>query len=181
MPLLGSMNDYSPWHCSLMEPGSAVAGHRGRNPLWPGGQSTTGQQTHHSSTCSYHFGSTELACFLEIAQPPRVSTQEWENTQTPFSLWLFAIQRSADALQLCFMSFFKEEKIKPWPSFNLKMFAKLRYECRIWFTHSNYSDLESQTSRCSVFSRWAVDGLVSGALWIVENAESSISVSARVH
>lgn len=124
MPLLGSMNDYSPWHCSLMEPGSAVAGHRGRNPLWPGGQSTTGQRTHHSSTCSYHFGSTELACFLEIAQPPRVSTQEWGNTQTPFSLWLFAIQRSADALKMCFMSFFKEEKNQALTEFQLKNVCK---------------------------------------------------------
>lgn len=76
MPLLGSVNDHSLWHCSVMEHGSAVVRHSGRNPLRPGGQFTTGQRTHHSPTRSYHFGSTERACFLEITQPAKVSTQE---------------------------------------------------------------------------------------------------------
>lgn len=99
MPLLGSMNDYSPWHCSVMEPGSAVWAQRQKSiQVW--------RPVHHRAvntpTCSYHFGSTELACFSEITQPPRVSTWERGNKQTPFSLWLFPFRRSVDALKLSF-------------------------------------------------------------------------------
>lgn len=47
------MGAYSTWRNSLqflMEVGPTVAGHRGRDPLWAGVWSTTGQQTHRAHT-----------------------------------------------------------------------------------------------------------------------------------
>ena len=174
MLLLCSMNDYSRWHCSVMEPGSAVAGHRGRNPLWPGGQSTTGQRTHHSTTRSYHFGSTEWACFLKITQPPRVFTQEQgEHTN---SIFTFCHSEISEGTKNVFHEFFlkMKMKIKPWQILNLKetMFCKAQ---------GPMQDVVVAFKWCSLWEpNFAVFGILQVSRWWVGIGGSLVCRECRV-